>query len=1774
MKIKVYRTLNKKDPGDAIVSMFQIPITFIKEPKKIKPISDEYFEILLETSNKQYQNTPPFHKKSYSFIHTIKNKLEQKINKIDGMLVSETDIFNIAVFKLENMNYYSKLMDICPSLEILDKITMLVTFFTDNYSSIDGLSEFKKYWSVFSPIIKVKLLDIGQRLEGLIILDNYDRLNLEDIPEEFPEGYVLNNRISFSKFMKKFSDKSMIIPPRIIKNYGLVKPDKAILHNITLSNQQKFVSDYLNDNTPYRGLLLYHGLGSGKSGASIAITNGYKNKKIVILLPASLKINYLQEIERFGESLFKPHLNWEFFNLENETMFQRYNWVNDNIVNRLPYLDSATLEFNQTKYKKYLVYKENNLGDIEDQIIAKFIINTSQSLQNSLFVMLENLGVSHELLEKIITKYAGSDGIWLLNNKFKAGDIIQHKLDKTLYKIIKIENEQMYLSNINPDQVGGGFCSLCKAPGTTSRTCPLKEGVKNPNFEKHPEAAKMLASATAIGAPEEATKDAAQTVEEVSKIITDMDMAVFPSPKIVSVEEVPTETGTVDSIVSLAQIENYLHYVIKNDFSDLDKSNICKQIKEAFKYKYHLCSYNAGAYTVINILKNLIPNFKQLVGDKTSSQITVDDINSIMFKINNGEIANPFNDKVVVIDEIHNLISLIMPNSESVNFNGGIIFELLVRAENVRIVGLSGTPSINDVFEFSILYNILKGLIKSFEFQLSSKDTLVSLDDTEVVKFLENYKSIDRFDLQKNTLKVTRIPRGFIKKIVEGEYVGVIKNKLNDFSDKEFIHNLVEDFKKIFPNYLIEYKTIGVHAIFNTIIDTSHSWKERLLGDGQFITDQIQLFKDAYIDQEDNVMFSRNFKNNITGMTSFYNERQRDNEGNSIFPEVEKEDKLLDFSMYQFMKYCNEREEERKKEKISRLDKFIKGSANIKASFKTATRQLSIFAFPPDITRVTKKNKYDMEYIMNEIEKLLNLSASGVDILSYKTPTHEKIVNKIKSLYKLKINFLEKLLTTEFIKSFTKDNTFDPDLLLMNYIKNSIKLPATETSPQKNIDILSLKIRININPDSFDEFTELDTLVDKNKDYLMRLCSTISELCEVHQDLIKKNSNIDAELSLIKTELNRFYLSYNLESDKKDIFNDITIDEEYEELLQHQISRLIESDVYLDFHALVSNEPYNLSWLSPKYVEIFKNIITTPGSVFVYSQFLTAEGIRIFTEVLKKNGFEELNWSRKLLELTDNAEEIKEWCTITSNKRINVGEFNITNELHPGNLIRWTKANDDGKIISTTHRVVSVSPTEIYLTKNCDMEIMYQDRDFSQFKKTDLVKVTQSNFSKLSRCRYVLWTGKQTDIQERIDILKRFNGIDNKYGQECLILLATSSGAEGISLANVRQVHIMEPYWNNVRTNQVIGRARRVRSHIALDEEDRNVKVFAYMCKFSNAQLETITPEQLNSPEILQLVADINSLDTSDTKNTDKSYAESIDYFMRLIGKYTYEINHSDKGKSTDEYLTLIASRKERLLNKFLYLIKESAVDCVLNLNENKTSDPLNLGELECHSPDLIIDNLRDEKGYIYKFNPLIKATYTLDGDIQKERQTIRDASVKYQVIKFTLNNSELELNNVNLKCIVFPLKSKKEIVNNAILYNYYSFFSINFIEEGKKLQIGKFVDSNLEFNVNFLQYVKIFSLIDDCEEEVKTEHPEFNGNFLDNEVSLSKYRELVRTCYLQKIKLPEIDEDVEESDTDDEDLKPVMGSDEWVCPLCDTVNANTNEECSNEECDMEFEDL
>ena len=80
--------------------------------------------------------------------------------------------------------------------------------------------------------------------------------------------------------------------------------------------------DYINLYTPYRGLLLYHGLGSGKTCSSIAIAEGFKTKnQIMVMTPASLRVNYLEELKKCGDLLYKKNQYWEFISTKDNPKY-------------------------------------------------------------------------------------------------------------------------------------------------------------------------------------------------------------------------------------------------------------------------------------------------------------------------------------------------------------------------------------------------------------------------------------------------------------------------------------------------------------------------------------------------------------------------------------------------------------------------------------------------------------------------------------------------------------------------------------------------------------------------------------------------------------------------------------------------------------------------------------------------------------------------------------------------------------------------------------------------------------------------------------------------------------------------------------------------------------------------------------------------------------------------------------------------------------------------------------------------------------------------------------------------------------------------------------------------------------------------------------------------------------------------------------------------------------------------------------------------------------
>tara|TARA_B100000902_G_C27322663_1_gene925837 strand:- start:11752 stop:15144 length:3393 start_codon:yes stop_codon:yes gene_type:complete len=163
-----------------------------------------------------------------------------------------------------------------------------------------------------------------REIEGPVsLLEMKDaKILLDRIPKQSDDSrtiikssnYYLNNRELFINFINSLFEpyKQQLIQEDSMIDNPNKSCDKKI-GNFKPLTHQKIVRDYINLYTPYRGLLLYHGLGSGKSCSSIGIAEGLKNnKQVIIMIPASLKANYISELKKCGDLMYKKTQYWEF----------------------------------------------------------------------------------------------------------------------------------------------------------------------------------------------------------------------------------------------------------------------------------------------------------------------------------------------------------------------------------------------------------------------------------------------------------------------------------------------------------------------------------------------------------------------------------------------------------------------------------------------------------------------------------------------------------------------------------------------------------------------------------------------------------------------------------------------------------------------------------------------------------------------------------------------------------------------------------------------------------------------------------------------------------------------------------------------------------------------------------------------------------------------------------------------------------------------------------------------------------------------------------------------------------------------------------------------------------------------------------------------------------------------------------------------------------------------------------------------------------------------
>ena len=159
---------------------------------------------------------------------------------------------------------------------------------------------------------------------------------------------------------------------------------------------------------------------------------------------------------------------------------------------------------------------------------------------------------------------------------------------------------------------------------------------------------------------------------------------------------------------------------------------------------------------------------------------------------------------------------------------------------------------------------------------------------------------------------------------------------------------------------------------------------------------------------------------------------------------------------------------------------------------------------------------------------------------------------------------------------------------------------------------------------------------------------------------------------------------------------------------------------------------------------------------------------------------------------------------------------------------------------------------------------------------------------------FITFTGKNDDTQEDVPeakmlILKKyFNHINNKDGKFIKLVLGSRVMNEGITLYNIKEVHLLDVYYNFGRVHQVIGRAIRRCVHYKITNDQNpfpKVNIYKYVVSIP--------------------------IDTNSNSNNDNNIL------------------------SAEEKLYQKAEFKYILVKDIERLLKEASIDCPLNYHGN-----------------------------------------------------------------------------------------------------------------------------------------------------------------------------------------------------------------------------------------------
>lgn len=223
--------------------------------------------------------------------------------------------------------------------------------------------------------------------------------------------------------------------------------------------------------------------------------------------------------------------------------------------------------------------------------------------------------------------------------------------------------------------------------------------------------------------------------------------------------------------------------------------------------------------------------------------------------------------------------------------------------------------------------------------------------------------------------------------------------------------------------------------------------------------------------------------------------------------------------------------------------------------------------------------------------------------------------------------------------------------------------------------------------------------------------------------------------------------------------------------------------------------------------------------------------------------------------------------------------------VHGGIILVYTQYIDGGVV------PLALALEEMGFARHNGKSLFAKDVVKVQLDVNTMKPRTEVPFDEFKQAKYMIITGDKYFSQDNAEDLKYATSKENKYGENVKVILISRAASEGLDFKYVRQVHILEPWYNLNRIEQIIGRGVRNRSHCGLPFEERNVEIYLHATASDNETADMYVYRYAEKKaqiigevtRVMKSVAVDCVLNVSQTQFTDKDFEAAEQSEVQIV---------------------------------------------------------------------------------------------------------------------------------------------------------------------------------------------------------------------------------------------------------------------------------------------------